>query len=79
MEQFKPHVNDQYTVDEGKREVLAQLQELEDQLQKLHDLSWEISPHLTWALNKKLIQMERTLYGLREGVRMYFNEGVLNG
>jgi hypothetical protein len=77
MEEYAPRILNGMTPAEARAALMKQVHKLRYELGEMQALSVEISPHMAWVINKKLITIERGIDGVETGVRLYFEEGEM--
>lgn len=79
MEEYAPRILNGMSPAQARAALLQQIEKMRDELAEMQALCVEISPHLAWIINKKLINIERGIEGAETGVRLYFNQGEPHG
>lgn len=76
---FTPKIQNGLTNEQAEHALYMQVNMLLSELVALDEKCKEISPHLWWAVNKKLATIERNANDVKKGIHLYFHDGELYG
>lgn len=79
MEEYAPRILNGMTPTQARATLMQQLNVMRGELAEMQELCVEISPHLAWVINKKMIATEKAINGVETGVRLYFEQGESYG
>lgn len=79
MEEYAPRILNGMSPAQARAALMQQVQRMKDELAEMQGLCVEISPHLAWVINEKLIKVERGIQGTETGIRLYFEQGESYG